>query len=200
MAAPAVVVPSAHIIQLGQHLDGGKALAFARKQKYAAQHPEWRLAADENVDWSMCRGTVLDASYSALPTLDPIAAAAPAFGRLTVLCLRDSGLVDIELLQRCTKLVHLDLSSNEIVHLVGGDFWASFQELLVLLLHGNKVCGISDVQGYDSQDWSRHWSHSSNAKQHMSLHYSQKKIKTARLLSRDPRYFHLAADSRSHRV
>ena len=138
MAAPAVVVPSAHIIQLVQHRDGGKAL-HARKQKHALQHPEWRLAEDADADWSKCHGTVLDASYSALPSLDPIAATAPVFNRLTVLCLRESSVVDIELLRRCTTLVHLDLSSNEIFHLVGGDFWASFRELLVLLLHGNKV-------------------------------------------------------------
>lgn len=139
-------MPSAHIVQLGKYRDGGKASAFARKQKQALQHPEWRLAEDENVDWSTCHGTLLDASYSALPTLGPIAEASPAFGRLTILCLRESGVVDIELLRRCKKLVHLDLSSNEIVHLVGGDFWASFQELLVLLLHGNKVCGSETLE------------------------------------------------------
>ncbi|CAN0527323.1 unnamed protein product, partial [Ectocarpus sp. 12 AP-2014] len=63
----------------------------------------------------------------------------PTFTHLTVLCLRESGVIDIELLGLCNRLVHLDISSNEVVHLVGGDFWASFPDLLVLLLHGNKV-------------------------------------------------------------
>lgn len=137
--APPVVVPSAHTTQLAFYPGGGnQASAFARK--YALQNPEWRLDEDEEeVDWSKCHGLVIDASYSALPNLGPIAAAAPMFTRLTVLCLRESGVVDIELLQPCSNLVHLDLSSNEIVHLGGGDFWASFRDLLVLLLHGNKV-------------------------------------------------------------
>ncbi|CAN0513310.1 unnamed protein product, partial [Scytosiphon promiscuus] len=58
---------------------------------------------------------------------------------LTILCLRESGVVGVELLEPCHRLVHLDLSSNEIVHLGNGEFWASFRDLLVLLLHGNKV-------------------------------------------------------------
>lgn len=130
-------MPLATIIQLD--FGSGEASTFARKR--VLQHPEWRLDDNEKVDWSKFHGSVLDASYSALPTLSPIATAAPTFGRLTILCLRESGVVDIKLLQPCAMLVHLDLSSNEIVHLVGGDFWASFRDLLVLLLHGNKVSG-----------------------------------------------------------
>lgn len=137
-APPVVVVPSATITRLGLHFGGGENSALARKQ--ISQHPEWRLDDDEKkVDWSKFGGSVLDASYSTLPTLSPIATAAPTFIHLTVLCLRESGVVDIELLQPCAMLVHLDLSSNEIVDLVGGDFWATFRDLSVLLLHGNKV-------------------------------------------------------------
>lgn len=130
-------MPSANITQLRLHLGSGETSTFARK--HISHHPEWRLDDEERVDWSKFHGSVLDASYSALPTLSPVATAAPNFTRLMILCLRESGVVDIELLQPCAMLVHLDLSSNEIVHLVGGDFWASFRDLLVLLLHGNKV-------------------------------------------------------------
>ncbi|CAM9206404.1 unnamed protein product [Hapterophycus canaliculatus] len=112
----------------------------------ALQHPEWLLDAEQEVDWSKFCGTVLDASYSALPNLHPIAVA-PTFLHLTILCLRESSVIDIELLEPCHGLVHLDLSSNEIVHLASGDFWASFQDLLVLLLHGNKVMAWRAVGG-----------------------------------------------------
>lgn len=135
------MVPSATITQLGLHFGSGETSGFARKR--ISKHPEWLLDDDEKVDWSKFRGSVLDASHSTLPTLSPIATSAPTFACLTVLCLRESGVVDIELLQPCAMLVHLDLSSNEIVHLVGGDFWASFRDLLVLLLHGNKVLDAS---------------------------------------------------------
>lgn len=134
-APPIVVVPSATVTHLGLHFGNGETSAFEQ----ISQHPEWRLDDDEKVDWSTFRGSVLDASYSTVPNFGQIAVAAPTFTSLTILCLRESGLVDIELLQPCAMLVHLDLSSNEIVHLVGGDFWASFRDLLVLLLHGNKV-------------------------------------------------------------
>ncbi|CAN0006826.1 unnamed protein product [Ectocarpus sp. 12 AP-2014] len=110
------------------------------------QHPEWLLEKEEEVDWSKSRGTVLDASYKTLPTIAPLTAM-PTFTHLTVLCLRESGVIDIELLELCNRLVHLDLSSNEVVHLVGGDFWASFPDLLVLLLHGNKVAEWRAVGG-----------------------------------------------------
>lgn len=107
-------------------------------RKYQHQHPQWRLRSEEKVDWTKMYGTVLDASYSMLPDLRPILAA-PTFKRLTVICLKENGVVDIGLLGSCTMLVHLDLSSNDITDLVGGSFWACFRELLVLLLHGNKV-------------------------------------------------------------
>ncbi|CAM9902934.1 unnamed protein product [Ectocarpus sp. 6 AP-2014] len=110
------------------------------------QHPEWLLEKEEEVDWGKSRGTVLDASYKTLPTIAPLTAM-PTFTHLTVLCLRESGVIDIELLELCNRLVHLDLSSNEVVHLVGGDFWASFPDLLVLLLHGNKVAEWRAVGG-----------------------------------------------------
>lgn len=145
-----VVVPSAHTTQLAFHPGGGNQAASAFAPKYSLQHPEWRLDEDEEeVDWSKCHGLVLDASYSALPNLGPIAAATPMFTLLTVLCLREGGVADIELLQPCSKLVHLDLSSNEIVDLGGCDFWASFRDLLVLLLHGNKVT-LSSIVVYSS--------------------------------------------------
>lgn len=135
--AVAVVVPSAHAALRTVHYGGGgKKTTFSRE--YMLQHPEWLLEKEEEVDWSESRGTVLDASYKTLPTIAPLTAM-PTFTHLTVLCLRESGVIDIELLELCNRLVHLDLSSNEVVHLVGGDFWASFPDLLVLLLHGNKV-------------------------------------------------------------
>lgn len=102
------------------------------------QHPEWRLDPDE-VDWGKFGRQVLDASYSVLPNLREISLA-PTFNRLTVLSVRASGLISLDLLQSCAKLVHLDLSSNRITDLGGGDFWASFPDLLVVLLHGNMVC------------------------------------------------------------
>lgn len=101
------------------------------------QHPEWRLDPDE-VDWGKFGGHVLDASYSVLPNLRAISLA-PTFNRLTVLSVRASGLVCIDLLQSCARLVYLDLSSNKITHLGDGSFWASFPDLLVILLHGNMV-------------------------------------------------------------
>eukprot|EP00903_Cladosiphon_okamuranus_P010060 g9535.t1 len=141
-APPVVVVPSAAITQLGLRIGGGENSAFAWKQ--ISQHPEWRLDDDEKVDWSKFRGRVLDASCSTLPTLSPIATAASTFTRLTVLCLRESGVVDIELLQPCVTLVHLDLSSNEIVDLVmewravGG--LGKAPKLTYLTLFFNPVC------------------------------------------------------------
>lgn len=142
---PPVVLTLAHTAQLAFHPGGGNQTS-AVARKHALQHPEWRLDDDKEVfDWSKCNGLVLDASYSALPNLGPIAAAAPMFTCLTVLFLRESGVVNIELIRPCSNLVHLDLSSNEIVHLVDGDFWASFRHLLVLLLHGNKVWGKTTV-------------------------------------------------------
>ncbi|CAN0152886.1 unnamed protein product, partial [Scytosiphon promiscuus] len=110
------------------------------------QHPEWVLEEDEQVDWSNFCGTVLDASYNALPNLRPITVT-QTFAHLTILCLRESGVVGVELLEPCHRLIHLDLSSNEIVHLANGDFWASFRDLLVLLLHGNKVMEWRAVGG-----------------------------------------------------
>ena len=142
---PIVVVPSATVTRLGLHFGNEETSGFARKR--VSKHPEWLLDDDNSVDWSKFRGSVLDVSYATLPTLHPIATGAPNFTRLTVLCLRESGVVDIELLRPCAMLVHLDLSSNEIVHLVGGGFWASFRDLLVLLLHGNKVRGAPQQHG-----------------------------------------------------
>lgn len=104
------------------------------------QHPEWRLDATDEVDWGTFGGEVLDASYSVLPNLLLAVSLAPTFKCLTVLSVRASGLISIDLLQSCSALVHLDLSSNKIIHLGDGDFWASFRDLLVVLLHGNMVC------------------------------------------------------------
>lgn len=101
------------------------------------QNPAWRLE-DEEIDMTDFDALVLDVSFSMLPDLLGVAAA-PSFTRLTILCLRETGLKDIGRLQSCPMLVHLDLSSNAIVDLIGGDFWAHFPNLLVLLLHGNKV-------------------------------------------------------------
>lgn len=133
----AVLVPSAQATRLEFCCDTGEPKSVVPRKRIL-QHPEWLLDEDEEVDWSKFCGTVLDASCSASPNLRPIAVA-PTFANLTILCLRESGLVDIQLLQPCHRLVHLDLSSNEIVNLASGDFWASFRHLLVLLLHGNKV-------------------------------------------------------------
>ena len=103
------------------------------------QHPEWKLDPSDEVDWGAFGGQALDASYSVLPNLHAISMA-PTFECLTVLSVRASGLISIDLLQSCSTLVHLDLSSNKITHLGDGDFWASFRHLLVILLHGNMVC------------------------------------------------------------
>lgn len=102
------------------------------------QHPEWRLVDEEELNLENFHGSVLDMSYSMLLDLRPVVAA-PSFKNLNALSLRDTGLVEIDLLRSCAMLVHLDLSSNEIIDLVGDDFWASFPDLLVLLLHGNKA-------------------------------------------------------------
>lgn len=102
-------------------------------------HPEWRLDTTDEMDWGAFRGQVLDASYSVLPNLHAISLA-PTFKCLTVLSVRASGVISIDPLQSCCALVHLDLSSNKITHLGDGDFWASFRDLLVVLLHGNMVC------------------------------------------------------------
>lgn len=142
-ATRTIAAPSARTTRLELHhtrqvyVAGGVPKPLLTK-KNQNQHPEWRLDEEEEVDWSKFYGTVLDASYRVLPGLRPIATA-PTFEHLTVVCLKETGLVDIELLRWCSKLVHLDLSSNEIVHLVDGTFWACFSDLLVLLLHGNKV-------------------------------------------------------------
>lgn len=99
---------------------------------------EWKLS---NEDGKNCRGlpcTVLGLSRCQCSGLNRLMTV-PSFERLSVLCLKDTGLVDIGLLRPCARLVYLDLSSNEIVDLVGGDFWESFPQLLVLLMHENKA-------------------------------------------------------------
>lgn len=101
--------------------------------------PTKRLKDENNNNWSKFEGNVLDLSEGMVTDLRPITMA-PSFDRLTVLCLRGTGLIDIELLRSCSSLVYLDLSSNNVVQLVDDSFWACFPELLVLLLHENKVC------------------------------------------------------------
>lgn len=124
---------------IANSISNGESTQLRRKRgQKQQQHPEWRL--DDEEEWNLANfhGSVLDVSYSMLPNLRPVWAA-PSFKNLNALSLRDTGLVKIELLRSCAMLVHLDLSSNEIVDLVGDDFWASFPDLLILLLHGNKV-------------------------------------------------------------
>lgn len=123
--------------------------AYSGKGKLSGQrryHPTRRLKDEKNhKNWNKFEGNVLDLSESMLEDLRPITMA-PSFDRLTVLCLRRTDLVDIELLRSCTSLVYLDLSSNKVVQLVDDSFWACFPELLVLLLHGNKVCANAMVR------------------------------------------------------
>lgn len=103
------------------------------------QHnPVWQLEDEEEFGLTGFYGRVLDVSYNILPNLRGIAAV-PSFVRLTVMSLKETGIEHIELLRCCSMLVYLDLSSNEIVDLIGDEFWACFPNLLVLLLHGNKV-------------------------------------------------------------
>lgn len=132
-----VSVPQERANQVFVTDDGGGPQA-AVTRKFLKQHPEWHLEDEKEQDWSKFHGTVLDACYGTLHSLKSVAAA-PTFTGLTVLCLKETGLADIMLLESCRMLVHLDLSSNEISHVPCDDFWTSFPDMLVLLLHGNKV-------------------------------------------------------------
>lgn len=127
MAPVTALVPSAY---------NGKGKKLSGQRRY--RPTKRRKDGKNNKNWNEFEGSVLDLSEGMLTDLRPITVA-PSFDRLTVLCLRGTGLVDIELLRSCSSLVYLDLSYNKVVQLVDDSFWACFPELLVLLLHENKV-------------------------------------------------------------
>lgn len=133
---PCTIVPSTRTVSAER--TGGDLAYFNGRRLKQRHDPVWRLEDEEEIDLTGFHGLVLDVSYNILPNLRGVAAA-PSFARLTVVSLKETGIEDIQLLRCCAMLVHLDLSSNEIIDLVGDDFWACFPNLLVLLLHGNKV-------------------------------------------------------------
>lgn len=146
------VVPRVWILPKEHGSQGNKLATFPAWRPKQQQSPVWRLADEENLDLSCFEGRVLDVSYSSLPDLRGVAAA-PSFEWLTVLSLKEMGLENIELLRHCTMLVYLDLSSNEISDQIDEMFWTFCPDLLVLLLHGNKVRGLAVVTPIISQPY-----------------------------------------------
>lgn len=134
------VVPRVWILPKTHESEGNNLATFPAWRRKQQQSPMWRLADEENLDLSCFEGRVLDVSFSSLTNLRSVAAA-PSFERLTVLSLKEMGLEDIDVLRHCTMLVYLDLSSNEISDQIDEMFWTFCPNLLVLLLHGNKVRG-----------------------------------------------------------